>query len=67
LEIVIRELGPLLSQLALGDVPVAFDFECVHTILFCLSLLFAANVTAKVFSELVCCSPARAVPGVPYE
>jgi len=30
LEIVIRELGPLLFQLALGDVPVAFAFECVH-------------------------------------
>src|ERR1019366_1167511 len=30
LEIVIRELGPLLFQLALGDVPVAFDFECSH-------------------------------------
>jgi hypothetical protein len=30
LEIVIRQLGPFLFQLALGDVPVAFDFECVH-------------------------------------
>jgi len=30
LQIVIRELGPLLLQLALGDVPVAFDFECGH-------------------------------------
>ena len=30
LEIVIRELGPLLFQLAFGDVPVAFDFKCVH-------------------------------------
>jgi hypothetical protein len=30
LEIVIRELGPLLFQLALGDVPVAFAFECIH-------------------------------------
>ena len=30
LEIVVRELGPLLFQLALGDVPVAFAFECVH-------------------------------------
>jgi hypothetical protein len=29
-QIVIRQLGPLLFQLALGDVPVAFDFECVH-------------------------------------
>src|ERR1035441_1364248 len=30
LEIVIRELGPLLFQLAFGYVPVAFDFKCVH-------------------------------------
>jgi hypothetical protein len=30
LEIVIRELGPFLFQLALGDVPVAFNFECGH-------------------------------------
>jgi hypothetical protein len=30
LQIAIRELGPLLFQLALGDVPVAFDFECSH-------------------------------------
>jgi hypothetical protein len=33
LEIVIRELGPFLFQLALGDVPVAFDFKFVHIIL----------------------------------
>jgi len=32
LEIAIREFGPLLLQLALGDVPVAFDFECRHNI-----------------------------------
>src|SRR6185437_15690635 len=31
LEIVIRELCPFLLQLALGDVPVAFDFECGHS------------------------------------
>ena len=30
LQIVIREFGPFLFQLALGDVPVAFDFECCH-------------------------------------
>ena len=30
LEIIICELGPFLFQLALGDVPVAFDFECGH-------------------------------------
>ena len=35
LKIVIRELGSLLFQLALGDVPVALDFECVHGALFC--------------------------------
>ena len=34
LEVVIRELGPLLFQFALGDVPVAFDFEFVHSALF---------------------------------
>src|ERR1017187_979723 len=54
LEIVIRELGPLLFQLALGDVPVAFNFEFVHNNSFCILFLFTANVTAKVFSELVC-------------
>src|SRR5664279_189317 len=56
LEIVIRELGPLLFQLALGDVPVAFDFKCVHNALSCYVFCFlsAVNVTAKVFSELVC-------------
>jgi hypothetical protein len=54
LEIVIRELGPLLFQLALGDVPVAFSFEFVHNNLFCILFLFAASVTAKVFPELVC-------------
>ena len=30
LKIVIRELSPLLFQLAFGHVPVAFDFKCVH-------------------------------------
>jgi hypothetical protein len=39
LEIVIRELGPLLFQLALGDVPVAFDFEFVRKSSFCFSSL----------------------------
>jgi hypothetical protein len=34
LEIVIRKLGPLLFQLALRDVPIAFDFECVHNSLY---------------------------------
>jgi hypothetical protein len=54
LEIVIRELGPFLFQLAFGDVPVAFNFEFVHNNSFCILFLFTANVTAKVFSELVC-------------
>ena len=49
LEIAIRELGPLLFQLALGDVPVAFNFEFVHNNSFCFLFLFTANVTAKVF------------------
>jgi hypothetical protein len=35
LQIAIRELGPFLFQLALGDVPVAFDFKCGHN-RFCL-------------------------------
>jgi hypothetical protein len=30
LEVVIRERGPFLFELALGDVPVAFDFEYCH-------------------------------------
>jgi hypothetical protein len=30
LQIAIRKLGPFLFQLAFGDVPVAFDFECGH-------------------------------------
>jgi len=30
LKVAIRELGPLLLQLAFGDVPVPFSFECRH-------------------------------------
>lgn len=30
LQIIIREPGPLLFELALDDVPVPFDFECCH-------------------------------------
>ena len=30
LEVIISELGPLLFEVALDDVPVAFDFECCH-------------------------------------
>jgi hypothetical protein len=33
-EIIVRELRPFLFQLALGDIPVAFDFKCGHLILF---------------------------------
>jgi hypothetical protein len=54
LEIVIRELGPLLFQLAFGNVPVALDFESIHNNSFCILFVFAASVTAKVFSKLVC-------------
>src|SRR5664279_4976379 len=52
LEIVIRELGPFLFQLALGDVPVAFDFECSHNSCFCCLFSFAVNMTAKAFQML---------------
>jgi hypothetical protein len=47
LEIIIRELGPPLFELALGDVPVAFDFQCVHSSSFGFLFLFTATVTAK--------------------
>jgi hypothetical protein len=33
LKIVIRQLGPFLFELALGDIPVAFDFERCHNLL----------------------------------
>ena len=39
-EIAIREFGPFFFQLALGDVPVAFDFECGHNSLVCDLLFF---------------------------
>jgi hypothetical protein len=42
LEVVIRELGPLLFQLALGNVPIAFDFEFVHNSSSCSSFPFCA-------------------------
>ena len=50
LEIVIREFGPFLFQFALGDVPVAFDFKCVHNSEYCFVVCFsfAVNATAKV-------------------
>jgi hypothetical protein len=32
MEIVVGEVGPFLFQFAFRDVPVAFDFECVHNI-----------------------------------
>jgi hypothetical protein len=49
LEIVIGELGPFLFQFALGDVPIAFDFECGHnaSLIGCW-LLSAVSVAAKV-------------------
>jgi len=64
LEIVIRELGPLLLQLALGDVPVAFNFECVHSALFCFSFLFAADATTKVFPQFVLSDKATSETGL---
>jgi hypothetical protein len=36
LEIVIREFGPFLFQLAFGYVPVAFDFKGIHNALSCI-------------------------------
>jgi len=42
LEIVIRKLGPFLFQLALGNVPIAFDFEFVHNSSLCSSFPFRA-------------------------
>jgi len=52
LEIVIRELGPLLFQLALGDVPVALIsslFIIVRALL--LFVLIRRQCTAKVLSQ----------------
>src|ERR1035437_7774699 len=54
LKIVIRKLGPLLFQLALGDVPVAFDFECVHSSSFRFLFPFAVTVTAEVLRRFGC-------------
>jgi len=60
LEIVIRELGPFLFQLALGDVPVAFDFECRHNGDFCcafgllLSQLIWRSYVARWFFAMGC-------------
>jgi len=51
LEIVIREPGPLLLQLPFGHVPVAFDLEIGHNLLF--PFWIAANVTTKVSSPAV--------------
>jgi hypothetical protein len=62
LEIAIRELGPFLFQLALGDVPVTFDFQCGHNIssVICyFSFQFAADMTAKMFPRLGLAPPAN--------
>ena len=32
LQVIVREFRPLLFQLALGNVPIAFDFECCHDV-----------------------------------
>src|ERR1039457_5948552 len=39
-EVAVREFGPFFLQLALGDVPVAFDFECGHNNSFILLFVF---------------------------
>ena len=44
-EIIIREVGPFLFQLAFDNVPVAFDFECVHACFSCCS--FSSDMTGK--------------------
>ena len=36
LQVIVRELGELLFQPALGDVPVSFELKFVHKISFCL-------------------------------
>jgi hypothetical protein len=46
-QIIIRQFGPFLFQLALGDVPVALDFKCVHIACWFFLFQFAANVMAK--------------------
>lgn len=43
LEIVVGERGPFLLQLAFGDVPVAFDFDCGHKRLVGSELIFAGR------------------------
>jgi len=52
-EIIVCKLGPFLFQLALGDVPVAFDFKCVHISLFC--FCFMRQDGGKVY--LFSCEP----------
>jgi hypothetical protein len=54
LEIVVRERGPFLFQLAFGDVPIAFDFKCGHKFNRYSGRLVwsAAGVTAGMFVEL---------------
>ena len=39
LKVIISELGPLLLELAFGDVPVSFELECVHMFSFVLWFL----------------------------
>ena len=50
LEVIIRELRPFLFQLALGDIPVAFNFECRHIVcLFWLFMFFIRRPDGKLF------------------
>jgi hypothetical protein len=49
-EVIIRELRPFLFQLAFGDIPVAFNLECVHLIcVFWLFMFFIRQPDGKVF------------------
>jgi len=51
LKIVVRELGPFLLQLALGDVPVAFDFEGGHNFFVCFVCLDSPSTGRQKYSR----------------
>lgn len=49
-EVIIREFRPFLFQLAFGDIPVAFNFECGHIVwLFWLFMFFIRQLDGKVY------------------
>src|ERR1019366_9120823 len=64
LQIVIRELGPFLFQLALGDVPVAFDFKCSHNIIV-VDLLFFVLIRRQRDGKSVLAALVLALPANP--